>query len=204
MTLLKNDGVDLLTPAWDFRDRLWMVDRRPEGAVVQYARGADVRTLEVEGISGQDVKDFLVSRDGSRIIAVVRQDADNDSIVVSRVLTTGDGGVVRALPARPVTSAETTEGKIRDIAWRTTTSIAYSQPVSRRLFQVRSASIDGAALGVDSLFVTIADDVTELVGSPTPDQSVYALAPEALMDLAGPRDQQVAVEPGVTHLSYVG
>jgi hypothetical protein len=202
--VLINDGVDLLRPAWDFQGRLWTVDRRPEGAVVEYSRGTAMRTLDVPGITGEDVKDFLVSRDGSRIIAVVRRDARTDAVVVSRVLTTGDGQVVRALPAGNVTAPGTTEGKIRDIAWRSPTTIVYLQPVSRRLFQVRSASVDGASIGVDIEFVTINDEVLGLVGSPTPDQPTYAFARGALMDLVVPRDQQVTVEKGVTELTYVG
>jgi hypothetical protein len=203
-TLLKDDGVDLLDPSWDFRGRLWVVDRRPGGAVIQYTRGTKLRTIDIAGISGQNVKDLLVSRDGSRLLAVVRRDAQNDDVVVSRILTTGDGKVVRALPAEGVISPQTTEGKIRDIAWRSPTSIAYLQPVSRRLFQVRSASVDGASIGIDSVFVTIADDVVQLVGSPTPGQPLYAFGPEALTNLAGPRDQQITVDRGVTDLSYVG
>src|SRR6185295_18206558 len=132
-SVLVDDGADLLTPAWDSQGRLWTVDRRPEGAVVEYDRGSGMRPLDVPGISGQDVKDFLVSRDGSRFVAVVRRDARNDAVVVSRLLTTGDGRVVRALPASDVTTPATTEGRIRDIAWRSPTGIVYLQPVSRRL-----------------------------------------------------------------------
>lgn len=202
--VLVDDGADLLHPAWDFQGRLWTVDRRPGGAVVSYSRGSHMRALDVPGISGEDVKDFLVSRDGSRLVAVVRRDAASEAVVVSRVLTSGDGQVVRALPATDVTTPETTEGKIRDIAWQSPTSIVYLQPVSRRLFQVRSASVDGASIGVDTVFVTIADEVVGLVGSPTPGQPTFALAPGALMDLAGPRDEHTTVEKGVTDLTYVG
>ncbi len=202
--LLKDDGVDLLDPAWDFQGRLWVVDRRPGGAVIQYTRGTELHTIEIEGISGQNVKDFLVSRDGTRVVAVIRGDAQNDDVVVSRILTTGEGQVVRSLPIENVVSPETTEGKIRGIAWRSPTSIVYLQPVSRRLFQVRSASVDGASIGIDSVFVTIVDDAVQLVGSPTPGQATYAFAPGSLTNLAGPRDQQIAVDQGVTDLSYVG
>lgn len=202
--LLKSDGVDLLTPAWDFRDQLWTVDRRPEGAVVLHTLGTELRTLAVPGISGADVKDFLVSRDGSRLVAVVRGTGGADQIVVSRLVTTGDGEVLRALPAEPIIPPESAQGRIRDVAWWRTTGVVYLQAQSRRLFQVRSASVDGAAIGVESLFVTINDDVRQLVGSPNPTQETYAFSPEVLLDLAGPRDQRISVDPAVTQVSYVG
>ena len=72
----------------------------------------------MDGISGEDVKDFLVSRDGSRLIAVIRKNAEEDSIVVSRILSTGDGQVLGALPAESITDPDNPDGQIRDIAWR--------------------------------------------------------------------------------------
>lgn len=201
--VLKADGVDLLDPAWDFRDRLWVVDRRPDGAVVQYFHGDSARTLEVPGISGEDVKAFAVSRDGTRIAAVVRSGPTEDEVVVSRLLTAGDVQVVRALDARVVTPPEF-DGKVRDVAWRSPTGLVYLQPESRRLYQVRTASVDGASLGIDTPPVSLTGEVTDLVGSPTPSQPAYALAEGALKDLAGPRDQDIPLDPGVTHLSYVG
>ena len=94
-------GEDLLRPAWDFRGRLWEVDRRKTGAIVYYLdkRTGTMLPLGVDGISGKDVKDFLISRDGSRLIAVIRENAEEDSIVVSRILSTGEGQVVGALSA---------------------------------------------------------------------------------------------------------
>ena len=61
-----------------------------------------MRTLDVDGISGEDVKNFLVSRDGSRLIAVIRDGADGDRIVVSRIVTSAEGKVV--VPSRRRTS----------------------------------------------------------------------------------------------------
>ena len=51
--------------------RLWLVDRRARGRSCIPGR-RPVRTLDMPGISGADVKDFLVSRDGSRLVAVLR------------------------------------------------------------------------------------------------------------------------------------
>ncbi len=210
VTQLIGDGVNLLDPAWDFRDRLWEIDRRPEGSVVHYLQGNRMRTLDVDGISGADVKDFLVSRDGSRLIAVLRSDGQNDAIVVSRILTSGNGRVVRALPAVNVTDPDDLDGQIRDIAWRSPTSIVVLHPVSRSLFQVRSATVDGAPTGADTVTITLGELVVSLVGTPVPDESGYAFIPGvdglpgALVDLAGPRGNSIDIDPGVTSLGYVG
>ena len=90
-----------------------------------------MRPVDVDGISGKDVKGFLISRDGSRLIAVIRDDAEEDSIVVSRILSTGEGQVVGALSAENVTDPDNPDGQIRDIAWRSPTRIAVLQPITR-------------------------------------------------------------------------
>ncbi len=45
----------------------------------------------------------------------------------------------------------------------------------RELFQVRTASVDGAPGGADDLALTIDERVTGLIGSPDPDQNTYAI-----------------------------
>jgi hypothetical protein len=212
-------GENLLRPSWDFSGRLWEVDRRGTGAVVYYSHHptdgvSTMHSLDVEGISGKDVKQFLVSRDGSRLVAVVRNDAGGDSIVVSRILTTGDGQVADALTAEDITGAGVTaDSRIRDIAWRSPTSLAVLRPVSRGLFQVRNASVDGAA-SQDSFPVPVEDDVVGLAGTPVPKSKIYAFAVTpaedgvparaVLHDLAGVRGAEIELDPRVTMLSYVG
>jgi len=206
------NGEDLLRPAWDFTGRLWEVDRRKTGAVVSYLVKDQMREVEVTGISGEDVKDFLVSRDGSRLIAVIRKDAEQDSIVVSRILTTGDGQVQQVLPAHDI-SDPAGEGQIRDIAWRSPTSLVILRPVSRDLFRVGTASVDGAT-GFDSLSVPVKDDVVSIAGTPNDEQTIYTFARRdatddvpahaVLGDLAGEQADQIVLDPRVTMLAYVG
>jgi hypothetical protein len=200
---------DLLPPSWDFRGRLWEVDRRSTGAVVYFMRKKQMVPLDVPGISGADVKRFLISRDGSRLIAVLRTSAEQDTLVVSRILTTGDGQVAQALAAENISDPRTPEGQIRDIAWSSPTSLAVLRPLSRNLFQIRSASVDGAT-GLDAFAVTIDGRVVSLAGTPVPDEKIYAFQagyagnPAALVDLAGPRANQIELNPGLTMLSYAG
>jgi hypothetical protein len=204
------DGEDLLRPAWDFNGRLWEVDRRDSGAVVYYLHNGKMHVVDVPGVSTEDVKEFLVSRDGSRLVAVVRSAPETDTIVVSRILSSGDGHVVQALPAHDITEPETLPGQIRAIAWYSPTSLVVLRPVTRALFRVRSASVDGAA-PADALSVPIEEDVLGLAGTPDPDEPSYSFAPAGpddpaaiLTDLAGPTGNEIDIDPGVTMLSYVG
>jgi hypothetical protein len=199
---LLTGGEDLLDPAWDFSGRLWEVDRRSTGAVVQYFEDNEMRTLDVPGISGADVKDFVVSRDGSRLVAVLRTDGENDLIVVSRILTSGDGKVDRALPAVGIGAPD--DGRIRDIAWRSPTSLVVLYPVLPSLFQVRPATVDGAPTGGDSFSIPIDKDVVALIGTPAPELSTYAFISGSLMDLNGPRSSAIDIDDRVTSLGYVG
>ena len=159
----------------------------------------------MDGISGEDVKRFLISRDGSRLIAVIRENAEEDSIVVSRILSTGDGQVVGALRAENITDPDSPDGQIRDIAWRSPTSLAVLQPINHELFQVRSASVDGASLADPP--VTIDEPVIGLIGTPVEGEPIYAFTKSetrtALADLAGPRGERIDVDPGLTMLAYV-
>lgn len=208
--LLIAKGVDLLRPAWDFADRVWEVDRNGGRAVVSYLRDGAMRTLDVSGITDEDVKDFLVSRDGSRLIAVVRQDDGNDAIMVSRIQTTGDGQVVAALAADDITEPDSEDGQIRDIGWLSPTRMVILRPAGRSLVQVRSASVDGTP-GSDPLAIPIDDHVVGLAGSPVPDVSSFGFAPAdeedptaVLIDLAGPTGNEITIDPRVTMLEYVG
>jgi hypothetical protein len=206
------DGQDLLDPAWDFSGRVWEVDRRAGGAVVEYVQKGKVHVLEVPGISGQGVKHFLVSRDGTRLVAVIRTDGENDAIVVSRILTGGDGRVDQALPAVSITEPEDLDGQIRDIAWLSPTSITVLRPVSRSFFQARTVTVDGAPSVADGVSIPIDQEVAGLVGTPVPDESAFAFIPGvpasgvfgALVDLAGPRGNATDVDARVTSLGYVG
>jgi hypothetical protein len=198
-------ATDLLVPAWDFSDRLWMVDRRAEGSVVTYLREGEIEEIDILGVTDQDVKSFLVSRDGSRFVAVLRG-ANEDRIVVSRLLQDPEGRVVGALPARKVDVEDGTGRRIRDITWRSPTSIVVLHPIGTQsgLFQVRSTSVDGAPGDADDLSLTIDDRVLGLAGTPDQQHDVYAVTPGSLIDISGPSGGDLALTPGITSLGYVG
>ena len=210
---LLTGGEDLLRPAWDFSGRLWEIDRRSSGAVVSYLnddKNPRMVPLDVPGISGQDVKHFLVSRDGSRLIAVIRQSAETDSIVVSRILTNSDGDVARAQAADDITDPDNPLGQVRDLTWASPTSMSVLTPLSRNLFQVRTVSVDGAN-PFDAIPVTVSGRVANLVGIPVPNETTYVFEPAepdaasaALVDLGGPQSNQMDIDPRITFLTYAG
>ena len=198
-----SDATNLLEPAWDFAGRLWFVDRRADGARIGYVQDQRVQPVDVPGISGQDVRHLLVSRDGSRLVAVVRR-RGADAIVVSRLLSSRQGLVERALRAVQVTEQDGRGLRIRDIAWRSPTSIAVLQEVSKELFQVRATTVDGAPTGLDSLSVTLDGKITGLAGTPQPGERLFALTPGGVIDLAGSAAGTTEIDPDVSSLDYVG
>lgn len=87
-------GVDLLKPAWDHSKTLWALDRGAQGAVVWAMPGRRAAQVQVPGITGERVRDFIVSRDGSRMVAVVAG-ARGDRVVAARIAR--NRGRIRAL-----------------------------------------------------------------------------------------------------------
>ncbi len=162
--------------------------------------------LDVDGISGEDVKDFLVSRDGSRLIAVIRENAEEDSIVVSRILT----HAVRArwsVPSQPRTSPTPT-------TWtaRSGTSPGARRPASPCCTRSASGSSRSAARPSTAPpwrtpSVTIDEPVIGLIGTPVEGEPIYAFTKSetrtSLADLAGPRGERIELDPGLTMLAYV-
>jgi hypothetical protein len=113
--------------------------------------------------------------------------------------------VVQALPAEDVIEPGDLSGRIRDVAWRSPTTIVVLQPVSRQRFQVRTAAVDGAPPGLDAISVTVSQDVVELIGSPVPGKSAYAFTRTGLLvDLSGSRGEMTPIDPDVTSLGYAG
>ncbi len=173
---------DLLDPAWDFADRMWLVDRTPDGARVSYVVGDRTRTVDVPGISGRDVVGFLVSRDATRLVAVVRVPG-GDEVRTARILVSDQGRVRRAVPGTTIESDDGGELRVRDLAWASPTSVSLLSRVSPGLSEVRTVTIDGAPRGLSSLSTTVAGPVASLAGSPLEGEATYALTRGSLVDV---------------------
>ena len=201
-----SQGEDILKPVWDFQDRLWLVDRRSAGAAVSLVVG-DVRTsISVPGVSGADVKSFLVSRDGSRFVAVVKQ-GTSDAVVVSRVVHDDEGNVVR------LTRADTIDGgtpdnllRISAIGWRSPTVLTLVVRVIKDRDEIRFLAIDGGPNNFDALGSNrrmLPERVLRLTSSPVANSDVYVTTATGVQDPFDP-DRTSAINPEIEALTYVG
>ncbi len=195
---------DLLAPAWDFADRMWLVDRNGGRARVLVVTGNRSRVIRVPGVSGRDVEQLLVSRDGSRLVAVV-SGKGRDRVVAGRILHDEGGQVLGATQARQLAYEPGASGQVRDIAWRSTTTVSVLSDITDDLSQVRTVSVDGAPGEiVTSGSGRVRGAFRRLVGSPVEGTEVYAVAGEDVIDLTSPTRPLGTLPPGLTSLTYVG
>jgi len=194
-------GTDLLRPAWDAAGRMWLVDRTPEGAEVRWVHAGESEAVDVPGISGRRVHSFVVSRDGTRLVAVVRT-GDGPRILVTRIAHTRKGRVLWATPARRIDDLDS-DLPIRSIAWRTPTTLAVLSPFSRDVAQVRVASVDGAPV-TSGVTTTIEGRLRDLAGSPSTDDSLYGVTASSLVDLAGSVRRESPLPESTRAVTYAG
>lgn len=195
-------GTDLLPPAWDVHGRLWLVDRTPLGAVVQWYAGERSGVVEVPGASGLQVTELVVSRDGTRLVVVVRGPR-GDSLRVARIRTDAEGGVAGVTRARALAIEDDASRRIRDVAWSSTTTLAVLNRLTDVSAKVVTVGVDGSPGGLDGITTTLSG-ATALAGSPAPGARVYAVTDSGLADLnatvRGPR----VLDEGVGYLDYAG
>ena len=193
----------LLAPTWDYRDRIWGLDRGNGVArVVLVVDGVD-STPDVPGLTGQNVTRLLVSRDGSRLVAVVRG-AASDSIVSTRILHDTAGAVLGFTPL--VTLPLPVEGspRIRDIAWRSPTTVSVLSDLGEESSEVRTLSVDGAPGEIDAGGATRLRGRFRLLLSAPIDSEVFALAGRTVKSLTRPERAVTDLPQGLTSLGYPG
>lgn len=194
------DGTDLTQPSWDASGRLWILDRGPRGARVLVSdNGIDVRRVRVPGVSGTDARRLLVSRDGTRLVAIVNR-RDGDRVVAARVVLGADngGGVARVVES---TVIRTLAGRHAiDLAWTEAAQVAVLSPAGE-LFEVQRVAVDGATVGVDTLSTMVIGRVIGLASEPYVDTPVYAVTRDVLIDI---RTFDRLPAPQVRNLDYAG
>lgn len=197
---------DLLPPAWDFMDRIWLADRAVGGASISVVVGQQSpREIEVPGVSGHDVRHLLISRDGSRLVAVVRT-PKGDRILASRILHSEAGKVLRASRAVVLDFVpDAANLVIRDIGWRSPTAISVLTDITDDLSQVETISVDGSPgdLGIEGAS-RLRGGTRQLVSSPVQGAEVFAIAPEVVSDLTAPERPIGPLPDGLSSLTYVG
>lgn len=194
---------DLLRPAWDFADRMWLVDRTAAGAEVSWVVDGRRHVLDVPGVSGTRVRSFVISRDGSRLVAVVRRSA-GDELVVSRIAYNRRGRVLWATPGRPISDAPDNDLPVRAIAWRNTTNLDILSPfpATNAVVQLRTASVDGSPAAESS--PTTEGGLLGLVGSPASDEPRYGYDRRSLVNLSAAGRQVLPLADDTTAITYVG
>jgi hypothetical protein len=204
VTQVVSGASELLKPSWDFGRRVWLVDRTTRGARVSYidtTRGLTPHPVTIPGISGLRVKRFIVSRDGTRLVAVV-QGRSADQLRVSRIRHSTQGRVLGATASRSLTWSGGDTQRIRDIGWRSPTRVAVLHLLTQQVSQVVSVSVDGAGGPQDSLAQQ--DPAQALVSSPVSDETLYTWSPGRLVDPTGGSGGPQSLDQDVTSVQYVG
>jgi len=198
-TLVRNKS-SLLPPAWDFTDRLWVVDNTPNGARVAYRERGPLVPVQVPGVSGRDVKAFLISRDGTRFAAVVHKRA-GDQVRAGRILFDDQGQVTGAGQTRQILVDGVDRANITDIAWISPTSVMVVRPISDVTSEVSTVPVDGAP--TDSTSISVSGRAYDLAVAPDDSSQPYAVTRDGLYDL-----ETSAIVPffggRVSSLGYVG
>lgn len=175
-------AVSLARPTIDMGGRIWLLDRRAHGAIVYCSDHGRLRAVTMAGVTGKDATRLLVSRDGSRLLAVVHR-ASGDQVVGERVATAPDGRVERLVHPFRVPSGATGH-QVLDIAWAAPTRLAILEPTRpKSLYQVDIVPVDGSTVGADTLSTVIGGHVRGLAGSPDADLATYAVLDDSLVDV---------------------
>jgi hypothetical protein len=194
-------AVDLAAPHWDVRDRVWVLDRNGGRARVIVVVDGAARVVDVPGLSGRTVTRMLVSRDGSRLVAVVRG-RKVDRVVSARVRHDPAGAIAGFTSLRTLPLPAEGSNRIRDIGWRSSTAVSVLD-VTGDLSQVRTVSVDGAP-GETSGTTRLRGPTRLLVSTPVDGLEVYALAGRAVFSLTRPERTVPDLPRGLTSLTYVG
>ncbi|MFP5253942.1 MAG: LpqB family beta-propeller domain-containing protein [Actinomycetes bacterium] len=200
-------GHDLLAPVWDLHGNVWVVDRTPAGAVVTVVGGARTRAVEVQGVTGQDVRSFALSRDGTRFVAEVAG-PDRDRLLLARVRHSDQGAVRGLLAAEPLGLADLGVQRIRDLDFRTPVSVAVLTAPVGGSSRVLLLSVDGSSsrTGAISEAGAFPGAASRLVTAPSPGAGLFVQTPEGrlLVLAASGRWADVDIEPGLASPTFVG
>jgi hypothetical protein len=206
-TLLTGPGI--LRPAWDSDNRLWTIQVGPTGAVVRYAAASDLsagplRRVRIRGVTGMQVSSFLVSRDGSRLVAVI-EGPRADRIVVARLRYDADGSTLGSTRALTI-PWKSRAARIRFLGWTTPTTIAVLDQLNPAQAERRILRVDGSTPPDQAQPSRIPGIVRGLMASPAGStQPPYAVLPDGLYDISQvDTTRSPQIERGLRHLTYAG
>jgi Lipoprotein LpqB beta-propeller domain len=140
-------GTDVLRPAYDVYGQLWVLDRTRPGARLSVVRAGTARQVPAPGVSGRDVRRFVLSRDGTRLVVQVRR-GGTDRLLLARVQRDTKGRVTGLGTARPL-AVEGSAAPIVDIGWRSPAGLAVLTAPSPGTSQVLVVKVDGSSTSPD-------------------------------------------------------
>ncbi|MBC2933865.1 LpqB family beta-propeller domain-containing protein [Nocardioides sp. zg-1228] len=196
-------AADLAAPHWDYRDRIWVLDRgNGRARVIQVVDGVAGEVV-VPGLSGRRVTDLVVSRDGTRLVGVVRG-RKVDRVVSVRLRHDAAGAVIGF--TEPQTLALPAEGsaRIRDVGWRSPTTVSVLSVINDDYSDVRTLAVDGAPGEIAAGGATLLRGPTRVLVSSPADGEVYALAGRAVTSVTRPERAVPDLPQGLRALTYVG
>ncbi|MGZ5399556.1 MAG: LpqB family beta-propeller domain-containing protein [Nocardioides sp.] len=203
VTEILSGATDLLQPAWDHAGRLWLLNRTRTGARISvYDDETGLREVRFRGMTGETISRFLVSRDGSRLVAIL-DGPSGDRVLISRIRYDARGRALSGTPAREIAWDGQTRLRVSDIGWSSPISIVIAHRLSGDLHQVRSMSVDGAPAGVTSLAATVQERPWSLVSSPRTTDPVYVVTRSGVLDMLS-ASRAAPPDPELTFLTYVG
>lgn len=203
---LISGAVDLSAPGWDHRGRTWVLDRGAGSARVYLAADGAAREVVVPGVTGRRVTRLLVSRDGTRLVAV-RRGPKADTVLSGRVRHDTSGVVIGFTPLTPLAVPVEGDARVRDIAWRSPTAVSVLSDITTGSL-VRTVSVDGAPGEITTTGTSRPRGPNRVLVSSPVDRpvstEVYALAGRAVTSLTRPERTVPDLPEGLTSLTYVG
>lgn len=200
-------GQNLLKPAWDLYGHLWVADRTSTGARVVVIHKGETRQVEIEGISGNALRSFVLSRDGTRLVAEV-DNGRRERLLVSRVLRDATGEVRRLTKAERIPLDDLDVKEIRDIAWRTPGSLALLTAPTSNTSQVLIVKVDGSSTVAEASTgaEVFSDQADRLVTSPVLGSPLYIRSTDGLLFAlaSNGRWTGAGIERGLRSPTFVG
>lgn len=139
-------GKDLLRPSWDLHQVLWLVDRTSAGARIYVTTGDQTRTVKAAGITGQRVLSFAISRDATRMAAIVSQDGRTRLVIAMIDRSPDDPLDVTLSSADPVFVPSVSFSGTNNLVWMSPTSVAVLADEVGGDLQPFEVSIDGSTI----------------------------------------------------------
>jgi hypothetical protein len=201
-------GTDLLRPLWDHTGRLWLLDRTSQGPRVLVRHFGQVRRIPAPGLAGERVLAASLSRDGTRLVAVLAgRERTGDGLVMMRVVRQASGEPVRLTRPRVMSTPQPLL-RAQDVGWRDPTTVAVLTRPSRTTSEVVLASSDGSSgpIDLDSELDVLFEPGLSLAASPGAPVALMVAARDGgvhALDVQGRWDLD-AVPSGLREPVFVG